>query len=462
MTIIQSRLLPLLGAGLIGLGAALPAAAESASAEYGPEDLGGALTPSGAVAAANEDGSIPQWSGKWQGVPPHISHDGKVHADPYADDEPLYTITADNVDEYAELLSPGQKALFEAYPESFEMHVYPTRRDFRPSDRRIENMRRNAEQAELTHDGEFLRGAYGGPAFPIPESGLHIIYNVISATAPWLIEAPQVSRYVHANGSVTESEVLLKTYSPYARGNDREGWEDGDIFAYSLSEELAPPRNKGRTTLSANTYDFRDGSGREAWQYDPGTRRVRKTPDVQHDYPVPQGPRVVDEQNGFNGSPHRFEWKLVGRQELIVPFHNYRMESRELDYEDFIGPIGHPNPEHIRYERRRVWVIEGTLKEGTRHIYSKRRFYVEEDSWHKVVADMYDKRGELWRVSTDAMIYAYDAGGYYNNVSMYHDLDAGSYSIEKLSNEKPTGARFNFREPRPGEFSPEGLRRQGR
>ncbi|MBY8966857.1 DUF1329 domain-containing protein [Algiphilus sp. NNCM1] len=442
------------------LGALVAAMGSATAADYGPEALGQELTPMGAIKAGNEAGTIPPWSGKWQGPPPHIDYDGRYNTDPYPDDEVLYTISVDNMEEYAEVLGPGQKALLRTYPETYRIHVYPTRRDFRRPELVYKNVRRNAEEARLTNDGLTLEGAYGGVAFPIPDNGLEVVYNILTSSAPWFIEAPQVSRFKHANGSVTRSEVFLKVYNPYARGDDREGWEDGDVFSYSLSEERAPPRNAGRITLSSNTYD-NSGTPRDAWQFDPGTRRVRKTPDVQFDYPVPQGPRVVDEQNGFNGSPERFDWKLVGKREMVVPFHNYRLESRDLSYDDFIVTEGHPDPQYIRHELRRVWIVEGTLKEDLRHVYGKRRFYVEEDSWHKVMGDMYDTRGELWRVSFDGMIYAYDAEGYYNNVSIYQDLTSRAYSIEKLNNEAAIGTRLNRREPLPGEFSPAGLRRAG-
>lgn len=442
-------------AGLLGAGFG-----NALAADYGPEDLGGQLTPTGAIKAGNDAGTIPEWDGKWLGAPPHVDYDGSYNPDPYPEDAPRYTITADNYREHADKLAPGQQALFEAYPETYRIHVYPTRRDFRRTDQVRENVRLNAEQAQLVNDGLTLQGAYGGVAFPIPENGIQLVYNILTSSAPWFIEAPQVSRYVHPNGSVTESEVRLKVFNPYTRGDDREGWEDGDIFSYSLSEERAPPRNAGRTTLTSNVYD-NTGTARDAWQYDPGTRRVRKTPDVQHDYPMPTGPRVVDEQNGFNGSPERFDWKLVGKREMVVPFHNYALDARDREYDEFTRTSGHPPVDDIRHELRRVWVVEGTLKEGMRHVYSKRRFYIEEDSWHNVLSDMYDKRGELWRVSSYGMIYAYDAKAYYNNVSIYQDLVSGAYSIEKLNNEEVRGTRLNRREPHSGEFTPEGLRRAG-
>ncbi|MGH8446121.1 MAG: DUF1329 domain-containing protein [Solimonas sp.] len=447
-----------------GLAAAVPfafsLAAHAAVSADEAKALGTTLTPTGAEAAGNADGSIPAWSGKWLGAPPHVKYDGSYNPDPYAGEKPLYAITAQNAAQYADKLSDGQKALFAKYPQTYRILVYPTHRDFRYTDSINENTRLNATTARLENDGLTLKGAYSGPAFPIPKTGLEVLYNHMTAPGPWFIDSDQVSAYVQSTGSIAWSEVALRVYNPGYKGNDRAHWDDG-INAYSVSAQKGPPRDAGKFTLAWSSNDF-VGLPRQAWQYDPGSRRLRKSPDVAFDYPMDSGPRVIDEQNGFNGSPERFEWKLIGKREMIVPFHAYALEDRKLKYKDLIGSaIGHPNPEHIRHELRRVWVIEGTLRKGMRHIYSKRRFYIEEDSWNKVMGENYDLRNQLWRVAVDGTDYAYDAKAYYNNVSIYQDLQAGSYSIEKMSNELPHGNYLNRREPRPGEFTPDGVRRGG-
>ncbi len=436
----------------------LPLSAFSGVSQDKAAQLGESLTPTGAEAAANADGTIPAWSGKWLGAPPNIEYDGSYNPNPYPDEEPLFTITAENMERYADHLGEGQKALFREYPDTFRMNVYPTHRDFRNDEQWQENVKKNAVQADLANDGLTLEGAYGGSAFPIPESGLEIVYNILTSSPAWFIEAPELSFYVQPTGAVSKSWFILRAYTPYAKGDERDEWRDGEVFAYSITEEKAPPRHAGRMSLTANTFDH-DETSRQAWLYDPGTRRIRKTPDIGFDFPMDTGPRVVDEQNGFNGSPERFDWKLIGKREIYVPFNNYELESRDIKYEDLIETQGHPNPDYIRYELRRVWVIEGTLKPTLRHIYSKRRFYVEEDSWFKVMGDMYDTRGELWRVSLDGVIYAYDATGYYNNVSIFHDLVSKAYSIEKVNNELSQSTQLNRREPRTGEFTPTGILR---
>jgi hypothetical protein len=55
------------------------------------------------------------------------------------------------------------------------------------------------------------------------------------------------------------------------------------------------------------------------------------------------------------------------------------------------------NPDHVRWELHRVWVVEATLKAGQRHTSPKSRYYVDEDSWVLVWGDRWDAKGQLSR-----------------------------------------------------------------
>src|SRR3546814_12861612 len=77
-----------------------------------------------------------------------------------------------------------------------------------------------------------------------------------------------------------------------------------------------------------------------------------------------------------------------------------RIGSPDATYDKVIRR-GHINPEYARYELHRVWVVEATLKAGLRHAFSKRVFYVDEDSWSIAAVDCYDGRGQLWRFQED-------------------------------------------------------------
>ena len=104
--------------------------------------LGQDLTPMGSERAGNADGTIPEWTGGLTEGPPSYVEGGFL-VDPYPDDQILFTITADNVDQHADKLSPGQVALFKKYPETYKMHIYPTRRSVAMPDDVYAKIRQN-------------------------------------------------------------------------------------------------------------------------------------------------------------------------------------------------------------------------------------------------------------------------------------------------------------------------------
>ena len=72
----------------------------------------------------------------------------------------LFTITADNLSEYADKLTPGYVALLETYP-SFKMNVYPTHRSASYPQRIYDKTKEIAGTARLVENGHGveLRGA---------------------------------------------------------------------------------------------------------------------------------------------------------------------------------------------------------------------------------------------------------------------------------------------------------------
>jgi hypothetical protein len=141
-----------------------------------------------------------------------------------------------------------------------------------------------------------------------------------------------------------------------------------------------------------------------------------------------------------------------------VPYNAYRLHSNTLRYADILTP-GHLNAAHTRYELHRVWVVEATLKEGARHLYGRRVFYLDEDSWSILLADMYDHQGELWRVSEGHVINLYELPGMDYTAEVHYDLRTGRYNAERLTNEDRP---FNFQvEFHPQDFTPSILRQLG-
>jgi hypothetical protein len=224
---------------------------------------------------------------------------------------------------------------------------------------------------------------------------------------------------------------------------------------------LLPARDKGSIGVGFQPYNFKDGST-HVWQYNPGTRRLRQAPDIAFDYPVPpSGLRTVDDDHLFNGSPERYQWKLLGKRELLIPYNNFRINDPTLKYEALLPPDS-LNPDYQRYELHRVWVIEGTLKKGLRHVYGRRMIYADEDNWLAHWADNYDTRGQLWRTAMVNYRYAPDAQAFHRGVSIYHDLNLGAYEATYLVNEAGKGWwRLNRTDLNPQMFNPNAVTRSG-
>jgi hypothetical protein len=448
--------------------AVLPLLSVTAIARVSEEEaaqLGTTLTPVGADPAANADGSIPAYTGAMLGLPEGLDYDGPgtPYPDPYADDPRLHTVTSANMAEHAGFLSPGLKAMFETYPDSFRMHVYPTHRDGRYSEQFNEKLRYNALNAELYNGEDGIRGFTGSVAFPIPKTGAEIIWNSRTSGPNYTLAGTYSDIAVFSNGSRSVRRSTLMSEYPYVNPDNEIGMEEPDLgiwAAHVMTRVHEPVRDKGMITSIYEPYDYITHA-REAWRYLPGSRRVRRAPTVGYDTPDgPGGFITVDDTLGFNGAMDRFEWTLLGKQELYVPFHNYSFDEKGLDYDELLTPF-HVNPDYLRYEKRRVWVVEANLREGKRHIYGKRRFYIEEDSWNIVMTENYDGRGELWKVVLINSIYEYNVQGYVNRAMMFHELRAGGYITIRLVNDSE---QMDYTADAKGDawYSPTSVRKMGR
>jgi hypothetical protein len=419
--------------------------------------LGKDLTPLGAEKAGNAEGTIPAWDG---GItkPPAGYQKGKHLPDPFTDDKLLFTITAANLEQYAAKLTDGQKTMLKTYP-SYKINVYPTRRSASAPQRIYDATKAAAAKAQLAPGGNGVLGVTAGIPFPIPQSGIEVVWNHILRWRGNAFERNFGVAPLTRDGDYTMVEFNEKGDFRY----NREGMTEKDlnnVIAMFKQEIFAPARLAGRILLVHETLD-QNKENRSAWLYNPGQRRVRRAPNVAFDNPKEGGDGLTtsDTVDMYNGSPERYNWKLVGKQELYVPYNSYRLHSGALKYKDILKPL-HLNPEHLRYELHRVWVVEGTLKEGTSHIYKKRTFYVDEDSWQILAMDQYDSRGQLWRVSEAHCINYYEVPTFWSTVETHYDLQSGRYIAINLTNET-TPYNFDIKFAAT-EFTPDALRREGR
>ncbi|HGY9626409.1 DUF1329 domain-containing protein [Pseudomonas putida] len=423
--------------------------------------LGPDLTPMGAERAGNADGSIPAWTGKWRGTPPQVKFagPGTPYPDPYADEKPLFVITAQNMEQYAANLTDGQKALFKRYPNSFKMPVYPSHRDFRVDPQTEAAIARNAQTAKLSSDGNDALDAFGASPFPVPKNGNELILNHTMQARAVTEEANYNQVVVYADNNRVLEKVNYKIYSLWSDPKQNAQSTNG-VFTDFLLTTLEPVRKKGEIVVG---HEFINAAAqpRQAWQYTPGQRRVRRAPTVGYDSPTGAGGfRVYDEDRLFNGATDRYDWKIVGKKEVYIPYNNYKIDSPNVTQAEIINAAGHINPDLMRYEKHRVWVLQATLKPSARHIYAKRMFYIDEDSWAATLADNYDSRGQLWRTNMQTSVYAYDIQRFHARLGLYHDLIAGSYMVDRLlDDQKP--AKLNASNFGPDEFTPGNLRKLG-
>lgn len=419
--------------------------------------LGEDLTPVGAIRAGSADGVIPAWEG---GItePPEGYRPGMQHIDPFPEDRPRFVITAENLDEYRDHLAPGHIAMLEAYPDTWRMPVYPTRRSASYPESVYEAIRENADNARLMDDGAGVSGARIGSPFPIPKTGAEAMWNHLMRFRGYSASRTITQAAPTRRGDYT----LVEFYDEFLFNFAREGVDEVELdntLLFLKQTVTAPARLAGSILLVHETLD-QVAEPRRAWTYNVGQRRVRRAPNVAYDNPgtAADGMRTSDQFDMFNGALDRYDWELVGRKKIYVPYNAYKLHSSDTKVSDILRPL-HINPELTRYELHRVWVVEATLKEGTRHIYPRRTFYLDEDSWQVLLVEQYDSRGDLWRVSEGHAINYYDLPTLWTTLEVHSDLQSGRYLAIGMDNET---SPYDFtRRLNPGDFTPAGLRREG-
>lgn len=404
--------------------------------------LGTTLTKFGAEKAASADGMVPEYTGGLTSVPGFRSGDDHP-VDPYASEKPLYTITAKNMDQYADHLTVGAQAFLKKFPDRYSMTVYPSHRTEWYPDWVLDNTIKNATTAKMTGEveGDALAGAgtdglpYPGVPFPLPQNGYEAMWNHKTSFGPALVWSKCVAYLVDPNGGVSNlSGVESRTVRAwYDTDRDISKQLFNSAFGFSAGL-LDPPPSAGTVFLNYYLPNAQDG-GQEVWFYSPGQRRIRKAPDFSYDTPIASYGGVLfwDEVEGFVGRMDRFNFKLVGKKEVLIPYNTFNLNStvvakdpRSLATKNFV------NPEAMRWEMHRVWVVEAERKAGARHAYKRRQYYIDEDSWSIIEADAWDDNNNLWRVNWLLTFPSYDVGGMNNNVWYFNDMLKGNYTLLNL------------------------------
>lgn len=414
------------------------------------------LTPMGSIRAGNESGSIPEWTGGMAAGAAPVDANGNYH-NPFADEKPLFVITAQNYQQYSDALSEGQIARFKTYP-NFSMSVYPTHRSTALPESYYQKTRENLNTVMLENDGQTLANYEYGIPFAMPTQPLEVMWNHLTRFRGGSIDREFATSTVARNGTssvITYHQWLAwrEVFSDLPAGDNR-------LFN-TMVRTLTPARYAGTVTLVQDSMDT-SRNPRAAWQYNPGQRRVRRAPTLAYDTSTRYSSGLVtsDSMDGYNGAPDRYNWKLVGKQELFVGYNSYDLSDKSVSYAELLTP-NYLNTDLVRYEKHRVWVVEASLKEGVRHMYQTRRFYIDEDSWQIMTSDIYDGRDVLWRLYESHLKQMHDIDTPITAIEVTHDLLSGQYATNYMINESKTRAEFG-KPAKVSDFTTTALRQSGR
>lgn len=407
----------------------------------------GTLTPSGADPKANADGTVVAWEGGIQEPP--AGYPGAPEArfpNIFPDDKAEFTITSANMEQYKDKLTVGQIAMLQKY-DTYKMPVFKSRRTFANPQWVYDWNYKNALNAEVTNEGNGFTGAAVGIPFPIPTEGVEPIWNHKAR-----FRGESVRRWNNQAAVTTSGAFNLATLQEDVQFwyNQKDMTPDkvNNMLIYFMQIRHAPSRLRGEVLLVHEILD-QVKEERRAWLYNPGQRRVRRAPNVGHDNPGTgaDGLRTNDQTDTFNGSLERYTWKLLGKKEIYAPYNSYEIHQDTHKYKDLVQPK-HMNQDFTRYELHRVWVVDSEIKEGTSHIYGRRTYYIDEDSWQMLAVDVYDKRGELWRYQeAHTMQIADPKSGIYAMAPILetvNDLQATRYLLQAMNNEHEESHELDF------------------
>ena len=421
--------------------------------------LGADVTPQGGgEKAANADGTIPAWDGGIT-TPPANYKLGDFLVDPFADDQPLYTVTTGNMAEYEDKLTEGYKGMLSAY-DSFKMNVYPTRRSCSYPEHVYAATKANVNKAAMADNGGgVVHGIMGAP-FPFPSAALEFVWNHTLRYRSFKLQRSYTAASPTREGAYTPTSVNDDALFRWSDPSMSDASELENISIYFKSNTVAPARLAGNVILVHEAMNP-TAEARKAWVYSPGTRRVRRAPNIAYDNPLTNGDSLGTSDNFdmYNGAPDRYNWTVKGKAEKFVAYNSYKKGSPSVPLKDLLTPL-HLNQDLLRYELHRVWEIEANLRPGTRHVYARRVKYIDEDSWNIVNTALFDARGEIWRVQESHLTSFYQVPLCNLDSEIIYDLQAGRYVILQMKNEtKPIN--YFADELNPAEYTPAAIRRLG-
>ncbi len=415
------------------------------------------LTPLGGERAGNPAGTIPPWTGGLATPPPGYIG-GMHHLDPYANDAELYRVSKDNLGEYRPLLARGLQVYLQQNPQAF-LRVFPTRRSAAVPLRIYDETRKNASSAVMVNGGNGVENAAAGIPFPLPTNGLEVIWNHILRYRGDQVQMATNQAAVMADGRYSLLKMDRSVYFVYGRNGMTTQNLNNNLLYYKY--RIAQPERLAGSAMVVQESLNQIERTRRVWRFSRGERRAHAVPMLSYDslQPDTNGMATADLVDAYNGAPNRYQWRLLGKREMLVPYNSYRVHQQGIPYSEILQQRS-LNPELLRYELHRVWVVEATLKSGLTHAYGKRVFYLDEDSWQILLVDLYDRDGRLIGLQESHPISYYEVPMFGSTLEVLYDLQKRRYFVDGLDNNE---SMYDFNAPlAPRDFTPEALRAEGR
>jgi len=427
--------------------------------------MGSSLTPMGSEMAGTPDGEVPAWTGGLSSPPAGVNFDPKKMnpPNPFSGDAVKATITAANMDQFGDKLTDGHKAMLKKY-STYKMKVYQSRRTCALPQFAYDAAKANASNAELTPDGDGIKNFKVGLPFPILDSNptkaaQQLIMNKRFSFRGFKNTRQFSAAPVQSNGSynlqVVQDEAIFRYANPTVKSSD----ELNNIGLLYIANTISPPRLAGNVVLVHESINAQV-EPRKAWSYSPGTRRVRRAPDIAYDNPGTNsdGMSTSDSFDGFNGALDRYDWSLKGKSVKLIAYNSYDLLN--VKYKSLLKPQ-HLDQESVRYEPHRVFVVEAKLKPSARHVYARRVMYMDEDAKMVSNAENYDGRGQLWRVQEVPIVNAYHVPHCGTGaLEVVYDLLSSRYLALSLRAEEPP-VNYFADELQESRYTPEAIRSLG-
>lgn len=441
----------LVGALVAGGAVAAPAAEEAAQ-------LGKTLTPFGAIKGGNAAGTIPAWEGGVctppAGYKPIRGDQGAPYVDVFADDKPYLQITAENVAKYADKLDEGARELMRRYPKTFRIDVYPTRRSACFPGWMYENTIQRVMKPRIV-EGISLADAHAQIPFPIPKSGVEAMWNAL--TKPDLTDSAFELDTLMVDTSGRATRMNLQDIHNQNRYWDNATTSVPEDKPYWVLRSIAKaPVSQVGTQQMRWQFLRPDQKTPVAYSYIPGQRRVRLAPEFSYDGVSASsgGILLFDEINGFDGKMDRFDFKLLGRKEIYVPYNSHKYQTAP---DDVVAGPEHVNPDTLRWELHRLWVVEAALKPGERHVQKRKVFYIDEDSWSMLLYVGFDQADKPHHYMQQVSYQQYDKPLFKNSPNNLYDFSKRAYLLANRQFREGQSGVLKVKPYQANYFTPESM-----